>query len=84
MYKQFLLFKQIGKNGFYFRNSNWFIFILSKKNQKYTREKKFQLVKLSIPQATHRKAIVLIGVVSVYIVTNVAQVAVPSVISIAL
>ena len=71
--------KQIGKNGFYFRNSNWFIFILSKKNQKYTREKKFQLVKLSIPQTTHRIPNKLIVARSVYpAFIEVVQVAVPS------
>ncbi len=46
--------------------------------------KKIQLVKLSIPQATHRQAIVLIVAVSVYIAKTVVQDAAPSVISVVL
>ena len=96
MYKQFLLSKQIGKNHFSIIfakkqiNSKRQSFELiqnlfyPKKNRKNTREKNSQRVKLSIPQTTHRKPIVLTGVFSGYKAIIVVQVAVPSAIGIAL
>ncbi len=62
-------------------NSN---FILSQKNLKLPAKKNSQRVKLSIPQTTHRKPIMLIVAVSVYIAIIDAQVAEPSVIGIGL
>ena len=61
-------------------------FILSqKKFKKIPAKKNSQLVKLSIPQTTHRKPRLLIdAVVSGYIATSVVQGAVPSVTGIAL
>ena len=74
-----MLFKQMGKTATIIEKAIGLIEIyFIKKNRKITHKKNNQPVKLSIPQATHRKAIILEVAVTVYIANIVVQVTAPN------